>query len=263
MKLCMAAAAACLAWSGLAAAQAPAQDLPRAASDVRSKSAQWPSPQGESWDAIKQLPDWSGVWQGSISSFKPPPPPQLTPAYAARMAAYNAAKARGENLQTAHANCMPFAFPSSMGIYPVEFLFTPGKVTVAIETDSQMRRIFTDGRKLPADPDLAFQGYSVGHWEGDTLVDDTTGLVPAPQMEIMDGLGHSDRLRIHERIHLVGPDSLEVSWTYDDPEVLAQPWTVTRVYQRHRDWDLEEYNCSQNNHDAADDKGRPSMRLDQ
>ncbi len=261
MKLAMAAAAAVAMWAGWAAAQPAAPVMPRAASDVRAKSPDYPSPQGESLDAIKQLPDWGGIWQGSMASFRPPAPPELTPEAAARLKAFNASKANGENLQDGHANCMPFAYPSSMGIYPIEFLFTPGKVTMAIETDSQMRRIFTDGRKLPADPDETFQGYSVGHWEGDTLVDDTVGLVPAPQMEIMQGVGHSDKLKIHERIHLVGPDSLELSWTYEDPAVLAKPWTVTRVYQRHRDWDLEEYNCSQNNHDAADDKGRPSMRL--
>ena len=264
LALCM---AACAALAGPALAQdASAAKAPgpfaRAATDVRGKPDGWPSPQGESWDAIKQLPDWGGIWQGSISGPRvASEPPSLTPEYAARLAAFRESKTRGENLQSEHANCMPFAFPSSMQIYPIEFLFTPGKVTVAIETDSQMRRIFTDGRKLPDDPDLSFQGYSVGHWEGDTLVVKTNGLVPSPMMQIMEGVDHSDRLTVDERIRLVGPDTLEIQWTYVDPVVLTKPWVQTRLFQRHRDWDLQEYNCSQNNHDAADEKGRPSMHF--
>jgi hypothetical protein len=263
MKRLLASAAALLLLSGLAEAQDASGPFARAASDVRGKTGGASGPQGESLDSIKQLPDWGGLWQGKMGGARgsAPEPPQFTPPYAARLKAFNDAKTRGENVQSAHANCMPFAFPSSMGIYPFEFLMTPGKVTVAIETDSQMRRIFTDGRKLPDDPDLSFQGYSVGHWEGDTLVVKTRGLVPSPQMEIMEGVGHSDKLVIDETIRLVGPDALEIKWTYDDPVVLAKPWTQTRVFYRHRDWDLEEYNCAQNNHDAADDKGRPSMHF--
>ena len=262
MRLVAASVAVLLLTAGLAAAQAGGGTIPRAAADVRGKDPKWPGPQGESWDSIKQLPDWGGIWQGSIAGPRvQSEPPALTPKYADALAAYKAAQKSGENTQTEHANCMPFAFPSSMGIYPMEFLFTPGKVTVAIETDSQMRRIFTDGRPLPDDPDLSFQGYSVGHWEGDTLVVRTRGLVPPPQMTIMEGVGHSDKLVIDETLRLTGPDTLEAKWTYTDPEVLTKPWVQTRIYQRHRDWDLQEYNCTQNNHDAADDKGRPSMHF--
>ncbi len=259
--------AALLAAATPAVVYAAAQVMPRAAVDVREKSKQWPSPQGESWDAIKKLPDFGGVWSAPLPGqdgprAPPNPVPSYTPAAAAKLKAFNDSKARGENTQTDKANCTPFAFPSSMGIYPIEFLFTPGKVTVAIETDSQMRRIYTDGRPLTDDPDPTFQGTSVGHWEGDTLVTETVGLVPAPQMEIVAGVGHGDKLRIREKIRLVAKDQLQVEWTYEDPDVLTKPWTTTRIYLRHRDWDIPEYNCAQNNHDAADDKGRPSMRLD-
>ena len=248
-----------------ATAGAPAK-MPRAASDVRGKP-KYPGPQGESWDSIKQLPDFGGVWSiplpGSGSKLARPPAvkPEYTPAAQAKLAAFNASKVNGENSQTDHANCLPFAYPASMGLYPIELLMTPGKVTVAIETDSQMQRIFTDGRPLPDDPDLTFQGTAVGHWEGDTLVSEVVGLEAAPKMEIAAGVGHSDKLKIVQRTHLVQPDVLEIQWTYIDPEVLVKPWVVTRWYERHRDWDLQEYNCAQNNHDAADEKGRPSMKL--
>src|SRR5581483_11507581 len=123
---------------------------------------------------IAKLPDWSGVWeldwQGGGGG-RNAAPPKLTPEYAARAEKYREEQKHGEHQQTDTANCVPPGMPQIMTQpYPVEFLFTPGKVTVAIEAYSQMRRIFTDGRKLPEDPDPSFQGYSVGHWEGDTLV---------------------------------------------------------------------------------------------
>lgn len=262
------AAAAIFVAAGHAAAPAaaPAGKIPRAASDVRGKYKH-PGPQGESWASIAQLPDFGGVWSAPLpgtTGVRSPPAgqPSLTPAYQAKLDAFNASKARGENTQTDNANCTPFAFPRSMGIYPIEILMTPGKVTVAIETDSQMQRIFTDGRPINEDPDLTFQGYATGHWEGDTLVSEVRGLVAAPQMEIVAGAGHSDKLRIQQRIRLVQPDVLEIQWTYLDEEALTKPWVVTRLYERHRDWDIQEYNCTQNNRDSADAQGRPSMRLD-
>ena len=259
------AVAAMFAVTGHAAA--PQGKIPRAASDVRGKP-KYPGPQGESWDSIKQLPDFGGVWSaplpGTAGGVRSPPAgqPSLTPAYQAKLDAFNASKARGENTQTDNANCTPFAYPRSMQIYPIEFLVTPGKVTIAIETDSQMQRIFTDGRPINQDPDESFQGYAVGHWEGDTLVSEVHGLVKAPQMEIVAGAGHSDKLFITQRVRLTAPDVLEIQWTYNDSEALTKPWTVTRLFERHRDWDIQEYNCAQNNHDAADDKGRPTMKLD-
>jgi len=250
-----------------AAPAAPAGKIPRAASDVRGKP-KYPGPQGESWDSIKLLPDFGGAWSaplpGTAGGVRQPPAtkPSFTPAYQAKLDAYNASKAKGENTQTQNANCMPFAYPSSMGLYPIEFLMTPGKVTVVMETDSQMQRIFTDGRPVNEDPDLSFQGYAVGHWEGDVLVSEVRGLVPAPQMEIVRGAGHSHKLKIFQRVRLASPNVLEIQWTYDDVEALTKPWVVTRLYERHRDWDIQEYNCAQNNHDAADEEGRPTMRLD-
>lgn len=226
--------------------------------------------QGESWDAIKNLPDfWGGVWQVSFMPPKgvaggaglgPPPPPPLKPEYEKKYQAFLALQKAGKAPQPDTWNCVPYTFPTSMHEpYPLQFLFTPKLVTIAIETDSTMRRIFTDGRKLPDDPDETYQGYSVGHWEGDTLVADTVGLVP--DMKIAQGVDHSDKLMIEERMHLVGPDDLEIDTTINDPNVLTQPWTTKSFYKRHRDWDIQEYICLQNDRDHVDAQGRPSMDL--
>ncbi len=114
--------------------------------------------------------------------------------------------------------------------YPIEFLFTPGKVTVAIEAYSQMRRIFTDGRAHPEDPVETFQGHSVGHWEGDTLVVDSIAI--ANNYDYAPGTGHGPQMHVVERMRLTGPDRLEIQTTITDPQVLTAPFVVTRPYSR-------------------------------
>jgi hypothetical protein len=219
---------------------------------------------GANWRSIAQLPDWSGVWeldwQRTGLAVARGGMPKLTPEYAARFQKYQEEQKSGKHEQTNTANCEPPGMPQIMTQpYPVEFLFTPGKVTVAIEAYSQMRRIFVDGRKHAEDPDPTYQGDSIGHWDGDTLVVDTIGLIPTSL--IAPGIGHSEAMRIEERIHKVAPDTMEIRTTIIDPQALAEPWTATRVYKRHTDWDLKEYICAQNNRDSADPEGRADMNL--
>ena len=215
--------------------------------------------------ALGKLPDWDrGVWQIDwahlFSAGGRPTPPDLTPEYAAKFAAYTAAQKKGENVQNANANCLPPGMPGIMQMpYPLEFIFSPGRVTVAIETDSQVRRIWTDGRKLPDDPDDTFNGTSVGHWEGKDLVVDTIAL--APQADIAAGVSHSDQERMQERFHQESPDELLITTTITDPKVLTKPFVVTRPYLRHADWEIQEYVCEQNNHDSADAEGRAGFSL--
>ena len=96
--------------------------------------------------------------------------PQLTPAYAAKR--QELASRGAEDNES--ANCLPPGMPGIMGQpYPMEFLLTPGKVTIVVEAYTQVRHIYTDGRPLPTDPDPKFFGTSVGRWDGDTLVVDT------------------------------------------------------------------------------------------
>ncbi len=199
--------------------------------------------------------DWSG---GGLAR---PAPPHMTPESAARFAAYKERQKRGEEEQTTTANCVPPGMPQIMAQpYPVEFLFTPGKVTVAIEAYSQMRRIYTDGRKHPDDPDPSYQGNSIGHWEGDTLVVDSIAFEPTTV--IAPGVGHSDDMHITERIHRISSDVMEIQMTIQDPKVLLEPWTSTKRYKRHTDWDLKEYICDQNNRDSADPQGRAGLKIE-
>jgi hypothetical protein len=231
--------------------------------DTGSPGAKSGAP-GNNWASIAKLPDWSGVWELDWSSFyaarSPQAIPKLTPEFAARLDKYHEQQKHGERQQTDTANCVPPGMPQIMTQpYPVEFLFTPGKVTVAIEAYSQMRRIYTDGRPHQDDPDPTFQGDSIGHWEGDTLVVDTIGLIP--DSYIAPGVNHSDQMSIQERIRRVAPETIEIRTTITDPKALVEPWTVTRTYKRHTDWEIKEYICSQNNRDSADAEGRADINL--
>ena len=250
--------AALLAGAGLLIAAPALADPPHARLPPKSTPA--------AWRALSALPDWTGgVWQIDWAAlFGPggrPEPPALTPEWAGKLKAWQAAQKQGENVQNENANCVPPGMPQIMTMpYPIEFLYSPGRVTIAIETDSQVRRIYTDGRPHPDDPDLTFNGDSIGHWEGKVLVVDTVAL--EPHISIAAGVGHSDKVHIVERIRQLGPDRLEIATTITDPAVLTKPWTVARPYIRHKDWTIQEYVCEQNNHDSADAEGRAGFRLD-
>ena len=225
------------------------------AQDFESKA---PTP--ADWAAIAELPDFTGVWEiarGGGGGRGRGGGPALTPEAAAGQKAFLAGAP--EDSQT--ANCLPPGMPGIMGQpYPMEFLLTPGKVTIVIEAYTQVRHIYTDGRPLPEDPDPEFHGTSVGRWEGDTLIVETVGF--SPLTEIARGLPHSGRMRIVERFRLTGPDTMAIETTIADPGALTAPFTSTRMLARHRDWTIAEYICEENNRNFVDERGKAGITLD-
>lgn len=212
---------------------------------------------------LAKLPDWSGVWSPDWSAlFGPggPPKPDLTPTAAKALADYTEAQKKGEFVQGEAANCVPPGMPGVMRQpYPIEFVFSPGTVYILVEAYSQIRRIYTDGRPLPDDPDPYFNGHSVGHWEGNVLVVDTNGL--NPKLEIMPGIKATEQTRIQERIHQDRPDQITVDFSITDPAIFTKPFTFRQPYLLKPDWEMREYVCQENNRDHADEFGRPSMDI--
>jgi hypothetical protein len=224
-------------------------------------AAQKSGPQGDTWDSIAKLPDFGGLWEVGGGPRGGGDTPVLTPAYQARWQQYRDASARGEIEDGPTANCVPNGMPSIMTQpYPIEILFTPGKVTILIEAYAQWRQIFTDGREHPEDPDLTFNGHSIGHWEGETLVVDTVGFTTDTFMGGA-GMPHSEKMHIVERFKLAEPDRLEIQTTIDDAEALTKPFTRTASYGRHRDWTLAEYVCQQNNRNFTTEDGKSGIDL--
>jgi hypothetical protein len=219
------------------------------------------APTPADWTALATLPDFSGVWEiggggGGRGRGGAAAGPQLTPAAEARRKELQSRPS--QDSQT--ANCLPPGMPGIMGQpYPMEFLLTPGKVTIVIEAYQQVRHIYTDGRPLPADPDLKFHGTSIGKWEGDTLVVETVGF--SPLTDIARNIPHSGRMRIVERLRLTDPDTMSIETTITDPDVLRAPLVSTRTLRRHRNWTTAEYICEENNRNFVDSAGKAGVNL--
>jgi hypothetical protein len=228
---------------------------------VSGPSGAQETPRATAYESVTKWPDWSGVWSPGVGagSRTTPTPPKLTPEAKAIVDAFEAGKARGENLQTQGANCVPSGMPGIMRLpYPIEFTYSPGRVNILIETYSEIRRIYID-RELPDDPDPFFNGSSVGRWEGDTLVVDTIGI--SPMVSLVPGLHPTENTRFRERITRTAPDRMVDEITITDPALFAEPYVMVQNYQLEPDWEMREYVCQENNRDGADAAGRPSMDL--
>ena len=99
-----------------------------------------------------------------------------------------------------------------------------------IEWNRVWREIWTDGRSLPRDPDLAWYGYSIGRWEGEEFVIDTIGISDRTWLDRM-GHPHSDALHLVERFRRDSQDRLELDMTIDDPKAYTKAWTAQRTFR--------------------------------
>jgi hypothetical protein len=149
------------------------------------------------------------------------------------------------------ARCLPagairlLTFPP-----PRKIVQTPGLVVILSERDVTFQQIFTDGRSLPADPSPNWNGYSVGNWEGDTLVVHTNGLRDGTWLD-RKGNPLTEAARLTERFHRVNYGRLEIDLTVNDPKAYTRPWTVRLNQRLAPDSDLLDYFCMDNEKDAA------------
>jgi len=211
-----------------------------------------PPPTAADWANLANLPDWSGVWTPDIRDQAAQEKDVPWNEHGAKLADIMWAEFADGNPRGLFVDCLPEAMPSWMMIShnSLEILFTPGRVTMLGESDSnRLRRIYTDGRPHPEDPDLTFHGHSTGKWEGDTLVIDTVGVLPQSYIAVSEAVGvpNGGDMHIVERIRLRDPDTLLVHMVIDAPKVLAKPYETTRIYyrQRRQRFDIVEGVCIQ------------------
>ena len=226
---------------------------PKAPARASTTTSQGPST--KDWADLGKLPDWSGTWVPNLrlqteEITKNPTP--WTPKAAAQIATMQAEEKAGKSKGGLFVNCLPEGMPTWMMIThnALEFLFTPGRVTMLGESDgNRIRRIYTDGRPHPQDPDLTFHGHSIGRWEGDTLVVDTIGVLPQSYIAITEtvGIPNNGDMRVVERIRLTGPDTLQDELEITAPRVLSRAWKTSRIYRRQRgpEADIVEGVCQQ------------------
>jgi len=145
------------------------------------------------------------------------------------------------------ANCLPRIFTAFTRNEPFKIFAIKETVVLLYEARTIYRQIFMDGRELPKDPNPTWLGYSVGKWDGDTLVVETSGfndrgLLPG-------GRTHSSALHIFERYRRPDFGHLEIQYKIDDPKVYAKPWTITQHHHLTPDTELLEYICNENEKD--------------
>ncbi len=147
------------------------------------------------------------------------------------------------------ANCLPQGTPKiNTAPAPWKLIQYPDRVVILYEAFTQWRQIFLDGRPLPKDPNPTWFGYSVGHWEGDDLVVETTGFNGRVWL---DQLGHpsTEQMHVTERFHRKNFGNLDIEVTIDDPVAYKQPFTVVQPFRYEADTELIEFICSENEQD--------------
>jgi hypothetical protein len=145
------------------------------------------------------------------------------------------------------AHCLPLGLMQlHLHPQPRKIIQTPGVIVILYEAQGGVRQIFTDGRaQPPEDVQPWWYGYSVGHWEDDTLVVETSGFRDDVWLDV-NGSPLTNHGRMIERFRRPNYGNLEIVITFDDPTVYTKPFTV-RVNQRiMADTDLIEFICNEN-----------------
>jgi hypothetical protein len=137
---------------------------------------------------------------------------------------YSAKVSEGNDPLTTRGD--PSGFPRIVNyeFRPIRIVQIPNAVLMMYSFNQTWRIIWTDGRKLPEDPDPRWFGYSVGRWEDDfTFVVDTVGMTDRTWVD-SGGFPHSEALRVQERYHRVNMNNIELTVTIDDPQIYTKPW---------------------------------------
>jgi hypothetical protein len=147
------------------------------------------------------------------------------------------------------AHCLPMGFMQLHGHpQPRKIVQTPGLIVIMYEGNQGLRQIFLDGRPLPkVDEDLQpwWYGYSVGHWEGDTLVVESVGFRDDGWLDVF-GSPLSDKGKLIERWRRPDFGHMEIDVTVDDPKAYTKPFTVRVSHQIMLDQELIEFICNEN-----------------
>jgi hypothetical protein len=194
-------------------------------------------------------PDLSGLW------FK------ISPKYSRNVAAdlkpeeiqpwaQALVEQRREDLGKGYMNvlCVPLGpgyaiSADSTGAEMMKIIQTPGLILI-LNPDLTYRQIFLDGRALESAPNPNWMGYSVGHWDGDTLVVESSGFNDRTWLD-HDGHPHTEGLRLTERYRRRNFGSLDLEVTFSDPAAYTRPWTVAVRAELAADTEMIEWVCNE------------------
>jgi hypothetical protein len=148
------------------------------------------------------------------------------------------------------SKCLPPPPPAITAVpVPFKIIQSPELIVILHEFMGQFRQIFTDRRSVAKSPNPTWLGYSVGHWDGDTLVVESTGF---NEGSWLDGMGHphTDALRVTERFHRRDFGHMDIQFTIDDPKAYSKPWTNTLTVELVPEMELYEHVCNENEKDV-------------
>jgi hypothetical protein len=198
-------------------------------------------------------PDFSGIWQAAgpkwLRSLAGDLNPETLPFLPAGRALFNQRKDGSQAKYESDAQCLPQGVPK-INATPVPFKLVqmPGYVVILYEAFNLWRQVFLDGRELAPDPNPTWLGYSVGRYEGDSLVVETTGFNGKTWLDQL-GLPQSDSARVTERFRRKDFGHLEITVTIDDPKSYTKPWTVVEEANLLLNTELMEFICNENEKD--------------
>jgi hypothetical protein len=214
-------------------------------------------------------PDFSGTWESRVGpsgrlggpflpSLTPDSPPVATffdagrnmkgglpyTPWAAELRKQRMARFSQDNPD---AQCLPMGFMQThTHSQPRRVVHTKDDLIIMYEANQGLRQIFTDGRTLPADPNPQWEGYSIGRWDGDTLVVDSLGFRDDGWLDV-NGSPFTEGLRLTERYRRVNYGRMEIDVTINDAKAYTQPVTLRVNWRLEPDQQLIEFICHENN----------------
>jgi len=215
--------------------------------------------------------DLSGLWFGGVGGGLRVQG-KVAPMTAEGQARFDANTSEIKSDRTISADptfrCEPPGVPHIYGIggYSIEFLQTPARIMIFYESIHTFRTIWMDGRKRPEDADPLWMGFSVGRWDGNDLVVDTTGF---NDKTWINGAGypHTEALHVIERFHRADPNHMQLDITIDDPKSYTQPWKMGVNFTLQPTWEFGESFCLPMNQESfksqiieENDKDKPAPK---
>jgi hypothetical protein len=203
-------------------------------------------------------PDLSGLWGKASDKYDnnvaADQPPGVVKPWAEALFQQ---RKKGFSKDSMNALCLPYGPEYTITPYRQSRIVQAPGIIAILNDDLTHREVFMDGRQLEKDPNPSWMGYSVGHWDGDTLVVESNGY---NDRTWLDGSGypHTESLRVTERYQRTDFGHIELQVTFDDPMVFTKPVSVPIHMELITDTEMIEYFCGENEKDRSHLSGTAS-----
>jgi hypothetical protein len=147
-------------------------------------------------------------------------------------------------------DCLPAGIPANIFLYDFKMFQTPEEIVILLGDGDPPRQIYIDGRNLPVDPQPSWMAYSVGAWQGDTLVVNTIGFNEASWLD-KSGHPRSESMLIRERYRRRDFGHMDLEVTVEDPKYYTKPFTLKAQLSLIPDSDILEFVCAENEKDGT------------